>query len=256
MRPLLALPLLSLLLPLPALALTGLEIATKADLNNQQYKGQRAETTMTLYGPNGEKTIAYKMMQLTKEGNAKTAGPKSLIRFTDPPDTKGTALLTHEAIRGDDDRWLYLSESRQTKRISGGNKSASFKGSELSYEDLSLTVVPRYEWKLLGEKNVNGVDAFEVERTAKFEASGYKRSIVYFHKEHFYPVQVRYFDLAGQPLKVSNFKDYKQYDGKWRAHHAEVVNVQTKRKTVLEAPKYELGVELPDGLFTTANLAK
>lgn len=239
----------------PAFALTGLEIAQKADLNNQAYKGQRASTTMTLYGPGGEKTVVYKLAQLTREGSAKE-GPKGLIRFLAPPDTKGTALLTHEALAGEDERWLYLSEARATKRISGANKSASFKGSELSYEDLSTTVVPRYEWKLLGEKNVNGVDTYEVERVAKFEASGYQRSIVYFHKEHFYPVQIRFFDLAGQPLKVANFRDYKQYNGKWRAHYGEVVNIQTKRKTTLEAESFELGVDLPDSLFTTTNLSK
>lgn len=248
---------LSLLLavPGPAFALDGLEIAKKADLNNVGYKAQRSTTTMTLYGPAGEKTVVYKMLQLVKEGDAKT-GPKSLIRFLAPPDTKGTALLTHEALKGEDDRWLYLSEARQTKRISGANKSASFKGSELTYEDLTTTVVPRYEWKLLGEKTVNGVPTYEVERIAKFEASGYQKSLVYFHKEHFYPVQIRFFDLSGQPLKVANFGDYKQYNGKWRAHYGEVTNIQTKRKTTIEADKYELGLELADSLFTTSNLSK
>ena len=244
------------LTPAFAQALTGQEIAKKSDAeNNKGYKGQRAIATMTLYGPDGKATIRYQMLQLAKEGKGST-GPKTLIRFTAPADTKGTALLTHEAIKGEDKRWLYLRETRQLKRISGSNKSASFKGSELSYEDLTTTVVPRYVWKLLGEKKIGGVPCYEVERRAKFEGSGYKRSIVYYHKQNFYPVEIRYFDRAGQPLKVAKFEEYKKYDGKWRAHSLVVANIQTKRRTTLKTDKWALGQSLPESSFTTSQLTR
>jgi hypothetical protein len=192
------------------------------------------------------------MRQYTKEGDL----TMSLVRFTAPADSKGTALLTHETKAGEESRWLYLSELRQVKQIAGSSKSTSFKGSELAYEDLAVDTLDKYDYKLLGSAKAGGRECWHVERTARFPDSGYGKSAACFDKEHGYLLEVAYQDKAGEKLKQARFGGYQQVKGKWRPAVMEMVNLQTKKKTVLKSGNYQLGVDLPGDLFTTGQLQK
>lgn len=255
MTPKVLLSILTCLISSPAFALTGFDIAKKAEENIIGYKSQRVNANWQLFGADKKPTVVYKTLQLTREGEA-GSGPKSLIRFLAPADTKGTALLTQENPESSDSRWLYLSETRQIKRISTANMSAAFKGTEFSYEDLLLKTLERYNWKLLGEKELSGKQTYVVERKAKFEGSGYSKAVVYFDKETYTPIQTRYFNPAGKPLKVARLSKYKKYNGKWRAHVIIMDNVLSKRRTAITFGAYKLGLKLPARIFTKAQLAK
>src|SRR5688572_10264748 len=130
---------------------TAYEVAKRANEISNGYGAQTFDSTMTLFDGSGKKTVEYKLKQFTLEGDP----TMSLIRFVAPPDSNGTALLTHEAKNGDEARWLYLSDLRQVKQISGSNKSSSFKGSEFAYEDLALDTLDKYDYQLLGSAAIN-----------------------------------------------------------------------------------------------------
>jgi hypothetical protein len=85
------------------------------------------------------------------------AGDKTLLIFKDPPDVRGTTLLTHENRGDDDDQWLYLPALRWSRRIGSSNKSTSFVGSELAYEDLAPNEVTKHQYKYLREETLDGV---------------------------------------------------------------------------------------------------
>jgi hypothetical protein len=66
---------------------------------------------------------------------------------------------------GDDDQWLYLPALRRSRRIGSSNKSNSFEGSELAYEDLAPNEVTKQQYKYLREETLDGVPIWVIEST-------------------------------------------------------------------------------------------
>lgn len=245
----------------PALAMaapTGYEVAKRAQDMGAGFKGEKYDSIMELYGPGGEKNVTYKMRQLALEAapdNDDTT--MTLIRFLAPPDTKGTALLTHEKKNSSSEsRWLYLSETRQVKQIGGSSKSASFKGSEFAYEDMTTEGLEKFDYKNLGDAKVDGRDCWKVEAKPKYQDSGYSSLTHYFDKENGYVLQSEFFDKSSKLLKRLNVKNYKKFSGKWRGTYAEMVNHQTKRKTITKSGNYKLGMKLSKKMFSVSQLQK
>lgn len=234
---------------------SGLEIAKKAAANDHGYKGQRASATLTLLDPSGSKRV-YKLTQLWREGDASGVGTSTLIRFTEPKDVAGTALLTRERAEDDDDRWLYLAATRQLKRIAGSDRSAKFLGSEFSFEDLTYSVLDKYTYDTVGESQHDGRPCWQVERKPRNKASSYSRAVVCHDKEHAYPLNIVFFDPANQPVKEATFAQYTAYGRHFRAHRIEMKNLQSGRRTVYEASGFKLGLTLSPRLFSESQLQK
>ena len=62
-----------------------------------------------------------------------------MMIFSDPADVAGTGLLSvdYDAGRREDDQWLYLPSLKKATRISSGEKSGSFMGTDLTYADMT-----------------------------------------------------------------------------------------------------------------------
>ena len=75
-------------------------------------------------------------------------------------------------------------------------------------------------------------------------------------RERFVILESVFFDRAGKELKRSRAKDYRQLQGKWRAHNIEMSNAQTGRKTIIATAEYQLGLDLSDRLFSVDQLRK
>ena len=103
--------------------------------------------TPARYGPRDEsvRELRRQVFESTEEGR----GDKSIIVFDSPRDIGGTALLSHTKILEPDDQWLYLPALGRVKRISSGNKSGPFVGSEFAYEDLVSQEVDKYNYRWL-----------------------------------------------------------------------------------------------------------
>src|ERR1043165_6970851 len=107
----------------------------------------------------------------------------SLVVFDNPADVKGTALLSHAKLSGDDDQWLYMPSLGRVKRVASQNKSSSFVGSEFSYEDLTGSDTRKYAWKLNGEKACGSLTCLEIEGTPRDPASSYSKRVVLIDKD-------------------------------------------------------------------------
>jgi len=117
----------------------------KQDGMNHGFIDEKTNTEMILVGKKGQKSrrsFEFKVLENIEKGD------KTLFRFVDPADIRNTKLLTHEHKDRDDDQWIYLPALKRTKRIAAKNKSASFVGSEFSYEDMIPHDVQKYEHQL------------------------------------------------------------------------------------------------------------
>jgi hypothetical protein len=229
----------------------GLAIAVDADKVNSGFKSEKADMTLDLINAHGE-TTARKMNIEVLEGVEQ--GDKSRSEFTWPADVKGTKLLTFTKKQGDDDQWLYLPAVKRTKRISSSNKSGSFMGSEFAYEDIGSQEPEKYTWKFLADAKEGGRDCWQLERIPVDKNSGYSRQVLWMDREYKQPQKIEYYDRKGELLKTSMFSDYKKFGALWRVGAINVVNAQTKKKSVLTWTNRKLGAQVDESNFRSEAL--
>ncbi len=128
----------------------GYQIALEAQKRSKGFSSLTVNMTMILKSASGEESRRELTNKIYEEAGD---GDKSIIVFNTPRDVKGTAILTHSHKKENDDQWLYLPSIKRIKRISSGNKSGSFMGSEFAYEDLSSQEVEKYTYTFLRKEN-------------------------------------------------------------------------------------------------------
>jgi len=247
-----------ILLPLELLAQSpeekGLAIAVEADKRDTGWNDIKTELSMVLRNRQGQES---KRRMRSKILEVEGDGDKSLIVFDYPRDIKNTAFLSYTHALKADDQWLYLPALKRVKRISSNNKSGPFMGSEFAYEDISSQEVEKYKYKFIKDDQINGRDAFVVERYPQYKHSGYTRQIAWVDKEMYQPLKIIFYDRKDSLLKELIFVDYKQYLGKfWRPLRLEMVNQQNGKSTTLEYKDYQFQTGLTDADFNRNSLKR
>ncbi len=253
----LLLPLL-VLLPLSAAALTpeerGLEIAREADRRDLGFGDTRAEMVMTLRNRQGDESVRYLRVQVLEVTGD---GDKSLTIFDEPPDVRGTALLTFAHGLEPDDQWLYLPALKRVKRIASANKSGPFMGSEFAYEDIGSQELEKYTYKHLRDEELDGQRVFVIERYPVDPNSGYTRQVVWMDQAEYRPLQIEFFDRKDASLKTLRFEGYRRYlDRYWRAERMHMENHQTGKSTLLEWKGYRFRTGLDESDFNRNSLKR
>ena len=223
----------------------GRQLADYADLYDTGWYDSYAKSKMTLIAANGD-SVVRNSVQLILE---KDIGDKSIVRFLSPAEIKGVAALTHEHPDATDDNWLYLPATKRVRRISGANKTASFQGTEFTYEDLSNRIVRKYGWKYLGdgEVEVDGATekVFKLEARPLYENTGYSKLVIHLNQTKWRQEKIEFFDKAGRLLKVLTGTDWKHRHNRfWRPQVLTMDNVQTKKKTIIKSEAQLLNLKL------------
>jgi outer membrane lipoprotein-sorting protein len=232
----------------------GLAIAAESDRRDQGFGDVTVDLVMVLKNRHGEESrrkIHVTTLEVANDGD------KSLTRFDEPADVKGTALLTFSHKTGDDDQWLYLPALKRVKRISSSNKSGSFMGSEYAYEDISSQEVEKYKYKYLREEPCEPLACYVIERYPVSADSGYTRQVVWLDKVEYRPRKIDYYDRKQSLLKTLIWKNYRQYLNRhWRADEMLMVNHQTGKSTLLQWNGYRFRIGLKDDDFHQEKLKR
>ncbi len=209
----------------------GKQIATYVDDADSGWVDAYAKSTITIINARGEKNSS-KTTQLTLEGKA---GNKALVRYMSPASVRGVAALTHEKHAATDDSWLYLPSSRRVRRISGANRTASFQGTEFTYEDLSTFVPSRYKWKFLKESKKGDDPILKVEAIPTYKNSGYSKLTFYINGKQWRAEKIEFYDKGGRLQKVLTFSNWKLFHGRyWRPQKLEMKNKQSQKRSLVE----------------------
>jgi len=230
----------------------GLTIMEDQRRINSGYRDELVLYRMVLVNSKGERSERSLELR-TLEGPE--AGDKTLLIFRDPPDVRGTTLLTHENRAGDDDQWLYLPALRRSRRIGSSNKSNSFVGSELAYEDLAPNEVTKHQYRYLRDETLDGVPVWVIESTPRFKDSGYSRRELFVRQDNHQMARVNCYDRKGQLLKVGRWDGWwKVMDKRWRARSLRIENVQSGKSTILEVIDVKIGNGYSPGDFSARAL--
>jgi outer membrane lipoprotein-sorting protein len=233
----------------------GFEVAARADRSDRGFGDSEVQLQMVLRnsaGRESSRALAITTLEVPDE----SVGDKSLVVFESPNDIKGTALLSHAQILEPDDQWLFLPALKRVKRISSANKSGPFVGSEFAFEDFTALELNKYDYTWLREEALDGVQNDVVERTPRYENSGYSRQVSWVDQDVYQVRKVEFYDRRGDLLKTLVLTDYREYDGVWRAQRMEMVNHQTGKSTDLIYGDYEFNVGVTDADFVKGRLTR
>jgi hypothetical protein len=234
---------------------TGFEIAARADRTDRGFGNSEVELEMVLRnaaGKESRRTLKITTLEIADEG----FGDKSLVVFDNPNDIKGTALLSHANILEPDNQWLFLPALKRVKRISSANKSGPFVGSEFAFEDFTALELNKYNYNYLRDEELDGLKTDVVERTPRYENSGYTRQVSWVDQNIYQVRKVEFYDRRGDLLKTLTLNDYRNYDGVWRSQRMEMVNHQTGKSTDFIYGDYQFDIGLEEGDFVKGRLAR
>ncbi len=240
--------------------LTARQIMEKVDARDD---GDRmvSDMEMTLIDKNGNQRVR----QMRTFGMDKGKDDFSLMFFLAPADVKNTGFLTYDYDDDtkDDDQWLYLPALKKTKRIASSNKSDSFMGSDFTYADMTKRNLAYYEYKLMGEKEIDGHKVWQIEsiptNPKEIEETGYSKSIVFVRQDNFTVVRGVSWLKKGDRLKYIDTKEWQQVDGIWIALEVTMVTKKGEdvvHKTILRNSNIKFNQDIGEDLFTVRQLEK
>ena len=233
----------------------GFDIAARSDRTDIGFGDSEVNLQMVLRNAAGqESTRSLRIVTLEKPDES--VGDKSLVVFDTPRDIEGTALLSHAKILDPDDQWLYLPALKRVKRISSSNKSGPFVGSEFAFEDFTAIELNKFDYTLVGEVPCGDLTCDVLERTPRYENSGYTKQVSWIDQTDFQLRKVEFYDRRGDLLKVLELNDYRDYEGIWRAHKLSMSNVQTNKQTDLLYSDYVFGTGLAENDFVKGRLSR
>ncbi|WP_179957792.1 outer membrane lipoprotein-sorting protein [Exilibacterium tricleocarpae] len=218
----------------------GKQLVVHSDNVLHGWKDEVVSGEMRLYDASRRSTLrAFRRISLERFGK----GDKSIIKFTAPADIKGVSALNYENSGSIDDNWLYLPAIKKVRRISGANNTASFQGSEFTYEDLNDLDPDEYEWRFVEEAaieiNNELTDVFKIEAKPTYRDTAYSRLVLYLSKDYWYQTKVEYFDKSGTHLKTKIASRWQQFHGRfWRPLQVDMSNHLTGKKTILSFNHY------------------
>ncbi len=223
--------------------------------------GVEGIATLTIVDSKGRERVR-KISQARKLfDNADTE--KSIIKFLEPADVKGTGLLTYSYEKKDDDIWLYLPALRKTRRIVSSEKASSFMGSEFSYADIITPDIDDFGYKLVETENIDGIECWKIEITPNTEdiadENGFSKKIVFIAKKDYVIRKAVYYDLDSELHKTMTVKSIKKLDEKNQRYvltHMEMINEQNGRSSSFVFSKVMFSPNVKDEYFTTTYLER
>jgi len=187
------------------------------------------------------------------ENHAYQGEQKFYIYFNRPADVNKMVFMVWKYTTKDDDRWLYLPALDLVKRIAATDKRTSFVGSDFLYEDVSGRNLDVDKHELIGED-----DNYYIIKNTPIDANSveFSQYTMYIHKTTFLPIQVEYFDKAGEKYKVYTALNVETIQGHPTITKSEAKNLKTGSKTLMEYTKVSYDNGTPEDVFSERYLRK
>lgn len=219
------------------------EAQKRARADSQRYEG-------TLEVIDSKRKITTKRWTYIRLGSAGES--KAVLRFTEPAEVKGVALLIHNHPDRASDQWMWTPAVARDRRIAMQDRRTRFFGTDFTFEDLEERDVDRSTYKLLGEEN----GAWKIESEPRPEArSQYDKVLLWIRKDNYVFIQAESYskDKLVRRLKYS---DIERVQGIWTARTLEMHDIGRNSRTILKLEKLQYNVPLQPSQFTLQELRR
>lgn len=221
------------------------EVQRRGGVNSQRYEG-----VLEVFGAgNKVSKKSWNSVRLGSFGNS-----KAIIRFTEPAEVKGVALLVINHPDRASDQWMWTPAIGRDRRIALQDRSTRFFGTDFSFEDMEERDVNQYDFKLTGEEAIDGAPCWRIEaRPRESKTSQYTLSRMWIRKDHYVAAQYESL-IKEQVVRRLHQTDFESVQGIWTAKTLEMTDLRRNSRTVLRLDKLEYNVPMKDGDFTVQAL--
>jgi hypothetical protein len=181
---------------------------------------------------------------------------RSLLTFVQPAEVKGVALLVVNFPDRASDQWMWTPAIQRERRIALQDRSTRFFGTDFSFEDLEERDTEQYDYAMLGEESIDGVQCWKIEsRPRKGKSSQYTSSIVWVRRDNdaFQRIENYVKDALVRRIKYSRIENVQ---GIWTARVLEMADLKRNSRTMLTLEKLEYNVPLKEQNFTLQALRR
>jgi hypothetical protein len=167
---------------------------------------------------------------------------KRFIKFIDPADVRGTAMLVLDNRIISDEIWIYLPALKKTRRIVSSEKGKSFMSSEFSNADMGSPTLTDFTVPVNDEKA---------------EEYGYTKKVSYINMDKCQVQKMEYYNFDGEHFKTIEIKGiYSMPEGKYMVKNMIASNLVTNRKSEIIFSDIVGNVKVEDSYFSIQNLER
>ncbi len=211
--------------------------------------------TFEMYGKDGH--MAWrKKFDFSRIGSP--GDNRTLIRFTDPPDIRGVALLSINHKGEVMKQWLYTPAIERVRVIAPRDRSERFVGSDFTYEDIAERSVEDFTYQMMNEsETIDGHKTYKIEATpVSADHSQYKVLYLWIAQDVPCILRAEMYDPSGKEIRVMHATGLKKVSGMWGARRLEISSPNEGTRTVLTIDGVHVNTGLREDLFTPEALEK
>jgi hypothetical protein len=219
----------------------------RTDAQSQHYEG-----TLKVIDAKGK--VADKTWIFDRLGSHGTS--KAVLRFTEPAEVKGVALLIVNHPDRASDQWMWTPAIQRDRRIALQDRSTRFFGTDFSFEDLEERDVNQFDYRLLGEEVVDGAACWKIEsRPGARKTSQYTSSILWIRKDNYAFAQIENY-IKDELVRRLKYQRLENVQGIWTARVLEMTDLGRKSRTILSLERLAYNVPMREDDFTLQALRR
>ena len=181
---------------------------------------------------------------------------KSVIRFTDPAEVRGVALLIVNHPDRASDQWMWTPAIERDRRIALQDRSTRFFGTDFTFEDLEEREVNQYDYTLVGDEAEGGVLCWKIEgRPKRTRTSQYTRSIIWIRKDNYAYARVDLY-VGNEVVRRLNYNKIVSIQNIWTAREMTMTDLKRGTLTRLALENVEYNIPLKESDFTLQALRR
>jgi len=216
----------------------------------------KSTMTLTIVEKNGSTRLRTIDMLSKSYGGTE----KRLVRFVDPAEVRGTALLIVDNDKSPDDMWIYLPALKRTRRIVSTEKGRSFMSSEFTNADMSSAPLSDFKISHMPDSGENGIWVIESKTISpeKEDEYGYSRKLTYLDINDLKIRKIVFFNDKNVQTRVIEILATQPTDnkGSYLMTKMSVRNFINGRSSEIKYDNINVSVVIPDGTFTPENLER
>jgi hypothetical protein len=184
---------------------------------------------------------------------------KRFIKFLEPADVRGTAMLIIDNQNTQDEMWIYLPALKKTRRIVSSEKGKSFMSSEFSNADMSSPTLSDFKNKHLDGSSADKqwiIESIPVDED-KADEYGYSKKISIINPSNYQVLKMDFYNFDNELFKTIEIKSvYPVAGGKFIVKDMTALNVSTGRRSEITMTNISEGAKIDDSVFSVQNLER
>lgn len=215
----------------------------------------------TIILENIEKDGKKETIELWQYGSGVDNGLKNVaFDFKSPASVKGMRVLQLEKLKKADDRWVYMPKLRQARRIPMTERTKSFGGTELTYNDMTIRNEDEDNNEIIEDNAKITVNGYSY-ACWKMKSTPYKKSeveysyrISWFDKKTYIPVRIEYYNNKNTMIKLYECLKIDMVKGatgiEYPLRRSNIItNLETGRKTIATVKDFVFDEPISDAYF-------